>query len=216
MNQIIFVQVRQAGQLFQRQIFLEMIVDIASYQIAFPAGTGSREFVGKGELPLALQAQQNHLQQMTADFFIVLLCVMGFLKDQVETVHQFFPAAVQMEHGVALITGEGLQAVHAKHNVFQRVLGLAQLGVGHICVYDNQVVDGNGKFLLLCAEETVAVCDEKQFCTGVRVETGAPFRGILIPGDIVQPRSSAVGGLICCPGKNMLVAAQNVPPCCAI
>ena len=86
MNKVIFIHMRQFRQLFQRDVFLEMVVNVASDQVAVAAGTG-RRFIRKRERYLALQAQQHHLQQVLAGFFIAGMGIIGLLEHQMQTLH---------------------------------------------------------------------------------------------------------------------------------
>ena len=106
--------------------------------------------------------------------------------------HQLLPPGVEVEHGVPVRPGHGLQALHPQDDVLQGALRLTELRVGHPGVDDDHVVEGHGEGVVLGQEFSVAVGDEKQLGAAVGMEAGAPLlRVVLVPGDIGQARRAA-------------------------
>ena len=207
-GQVILVHMGQLSQLVQAQIFLKVVVDVPPHQGALPAALWACGIHLQVQPALPLQADQDHLQQMAAGLLVAGPGVPDLPEHQLQAGHQLPPAAVQVEHGVPVRAPGGLQPLHPQHDVLQRAVQLAQLGVEHVGVDDNQVVDGYGKLLILGAEPAVAVGDEEQLRAAVGVEVGVPLLGILRPGQIAQPQRLPAGRRGRRPGKTVLVTAH--------
>ena len=94
----------------------------------------------------------------------------GLLKHQLQTVVQLGPAVVDVEHGVALVRGGGLQPLNAQDNVSKGTFHGAYLCVGHVGVYNQQILYRNGEFLIQGPEVSMAVQNEKQLRTAVGMQ----------------------------------------------
>ena len=123
---------------------------------------------------------------------------------------------MEVEHGVAAGAAQSLQPLHPQHDILQRAVQLAQLGVEHVGVYNDQIVDPHGEFLMLGAEPAVAIGNEKQLGTAVSVEVGVPLLRILSFGEVVQPRGAPARRPLVRLGEAVLGTAQTGHPLNAI
>ena len=78
-GQMVFVDMQHLRQLVQGQVLLEVVVDIPPDQFKLPAGPGPGGFIGEGQIPLPLQAHQDHIQQAAADLLIARQRLPGLL-----------------------------------------------------------------------------------------------------------------------------------------
>ena len=176
----------QAGQVIQGQVLLKMVIDIAADELALLAGPGARDFAGEGQVLLPLQADEHHLQQVAADLLVTWGGVGRLLEHQTHAAVQLRPAVGDVEHGIALLGGGGLQPLDTQDNVLQRAFQGAHFRVGYIGIDNEQVLNGDGEFLIQSAEMAVAVQNKEQLRTIVGVELRAPVGGELVLGDVAQ------------------------------
>ena len=160
----------QLCQVIQGEVLFKMVVDVAAYQFTLLAGPGARGLAGEGQVLLAPQLNEHHLQQMPADVLVAREGFGGLLEHQVHAAVQLGPAVVEVEHDVPRLGGSGLQALDPQDNVLKGAFQGADLGVGDVGVDDKQVLKGDGELLIQGAEMSVSVQDKKQLRAAVGVQ----------------------------------------------
>ena len=161
MDQIVFVDMGQGGQLVQRQVFLKMVVNVPPDQVALPAAPAVGVGGGQDQIVPAQQPQQDHFQQMLADVLMPWLAAPYLLQHQPQAAGDLIPAGVKMGLDIAAGAGQHLQTVHPQHDILHGTARLAQLGVGDPSVDDHQIPAADGELPVLELEAALSTNDKK-------------------------------------------------------
>ena len=174
-GKVVFVYVGDLGQLVQRDVLTEIFVNV-------PFGGGTLLALGRrlhdahrhGGLPHDLD--QQHFQNVLADHLAAVGAAVDLPQKHPHQKQQFLPHHAAGEHRVAqvLLIKKELRAVDTQHDVLQRVGLVAQLGMLHAGVDDDEVVRRHIEQLALDVELPAAADAEEHLGAGVGVWHAAP------------------------------------------
>lgn len=187
MNQVIFADMGQGGQVIESQAFFEVVFNIAAHNRTFLAGFTDSRDEGHGKLTMAHQKQQNDFQEILADRMIARMFIFNFFQQAAQIKKNLFAAGLGVDDRVTaffVITGDRFEAVHAHDNIFQGLGFGADFGVLYAGVDDDDIVYTNRHGLFIYLQKAGAVGDEKYLGTRMCMQYGVPFGAVTGDTDI--------------------------------
>ena len=186
MGEVKFVDMRQCSQLIERQVFFEVVINIAAHQIAFSGRADGRSGWGKRKVLPSPQALQDNFQQAAANLVAARQSGAAFLNEHTKTAADAVLACAQVQQQAAIRVSGCFEPFHAQHDVFHWAAALAGFRMRNACVYGDQVIDGYGETFLPYLEHAVPAGNEKQFGAGMGMQGRVPFLAVLSACDIEQ------------------------------